>query len=85
MFFAIVISLWCAYLISKDGFLAVNVIFWLKISTSFIIYFFVKQYKKNEFYYYRNLGFSITVLWIITFGIDFIILILFLKQALAIQ
>lgn len=50
-------------------------IFWFKIITLAITYYFVDVYKRKEYYYYQNLGISKTKLWTVTLGVDFALFI----------
>jgi hypothetical protein len=51
-------------------------IFWFKIITLAITYYFVDVYKRKEYYYYQNLGISKTKLWTVTLGVDFALFVL---------
>ena len=46
--------------------------FWFKVFTLAIIVYFMNIYKKNEFYYYKNLGISKLQLWIPILIFDFL-------------
>lgn len=46
-------------------------LFWFKIFTLAIIVYTINIYKKNEFYYYKNLGISKFTLWIPILIFDF--------------
>jgi len=55
-------------------------IFWFKIATLGLIYYFINSYNRKAYYYYLNLGVSKTLLWVGSLGIDlalFIFLIIF--------
>lgn len=60
------------WLVGLSGFFAV---FWLKMATLVITYSFINAHKKNEYYYYQNLGVSKTVLWVISLSFDVIVFI----------
>ena len=47
------------------------VLFWFKMATYLMTFFHIKQAKRKEFYYYQALGVSKTILWVISFVIDF--------------
>jgi hypothetical protein len=69
------ITLVCGVLIhgfGAKGIYIIQPIFWFKIFTLAIIVFFIQSYKKNEFYYYKNLGISKLNLWIPTLIFDFV-------------
>jgi len=50
----------------------IQVFFWFKIFTLAVIVYSTNLYKKNEFYYYKNLGFSKFKLWIPILTFDFL-------------
>lgn len=53
-------------------------IFWSKILTMALIYYFININKKKEYYYYQNLGISKTLLWTASLTFDFILFIFLL-------
>jgi hypothetical protein len=55
-----------------------KVLFWLKIATLYLTFYFIREYRQKEFYYYRNLGVRDTVLWGLTLGFDGCLFIFFL-------
>ena len=61
------------------------VVFWLKIITLGLIVFFINNYKRNEFYYYKNLGLSKLRLWVSILLFDFILFIILLILAVKIH
>jgi type III secretory pathway component EscU len=69
------ITVACIWLFYKYGISSYSALFWLKIVTLGLIYYFVKKYKSKEIYYYQNLGISKTTLWVSTLAIDFCIFI----------
>ena len=71
-FAGLLITAACMLLFWEYGYSIYNTLFWLKISTLLIIYQFVNTYKKNEFYYYQNLGLSKVILWASTLGFEMI-------------
>lgn len=60
-------------------------LFWFKIATLGIFVYFVNVYKKDEFYYYKNLGLSKLFLWISTLLFDLILFIVLITLALMIR
>lgn len=57
--------------------------FWFRAVVMAIIFYFINDYKRKEFYYYQNLGVSRRFLWITTYFLDTVLflsanLILFL-------
>lgn len=69
----LIITLSCLDIAHRWGVSTFTALFWFKIVTLAIIYYFVKDIKKNEFYYYKNLGITKKKLWISTFSFDFIL------------
>ena len=71
LFAALVITFICLFIYNLYGIHTFVFLFWFKIVTLGLIYYFVNDYKKKEFYYYRNLGVSSPLLWITTLLCDF--------------
>ncbi len=59
-------------------------IFWCKIISYAFAFYFVNLYKKNEYFFYQNIGLQIKCLWAITLGLDFILFIIILIAIYAI-
>jgi hypothetical protein len=55
----------------KYGFNIFGVLFWFKIVTRALTYYFINSYKSKEYYYYLNLGVSTALLWVATLTFDF--------------
>ncbi len=49
----------------------IGVLFWFKVITLVLIFFSAIYYKKNELYYYQNLGISKLMLGLTTSAFDF--------------
>lgn len=60
------------------GFSSFFGIFWSKILTMGITYYLIDSTKKNEYYYYRNLGVSKSLLWIASLSFDFVLFLFLL-------
>ena len=71
LFASIVITVCCLSLFWKYGFSIFEVLFWIKISTLGLTYYFINSYKSKEYYYYLNLGVSKVLLWTATLTFDF--------------
>ncbi|RAJ31087.1 hypothetical protein [Pedobacter cryoconitis] len=59
------------------------VIIWFKVITLGVVGYYLGNYKKKEFYYYRNLGLSKTFIWVCTFTFDlslFVALLILIKS-----
>jgi hypothetical protein len=65
------ITISCLSAFWNYGFSIFAGIFWLKIATLGLTYYFINGYKRNEFYYYQNLGVSKGLLWASTLIFDF--------------
>lgn len=72
----------CLILFLEYGYPIFVVLFWLKLATLALVFYFISIYKKKEFYYYHNLGLSKTVLWTATLGFDFLFFLLVLTQSI---
>ena len=59
-----------AWLVVTKGWEAFQAVFWMKIITTGIIYWFISAAKEKEFYYFQNLGVSKTSLWGYALGLD---------------
>ena len=79
------ITLACLISIYKNGPGALAYLLPLKIFSAGVIIIFINHFKKNEFYYYQNLGLSKTSLWLITMGIDMIIFILSITMLISLR
>lgn len=75
-FASIVISSICISIFTQQGAAALPGLFWFKVATLGIIYFFVTAYLSKQFFYYRNLGISKFILWTTSFGIDLLLFII---------
>lgn len=79
-FFNFLITAICSLLFWEYGFSIYRILFWLKVSTLFLTYNFIRTYKRNEFYYYQNLGISKTVLWAYTLSFEMVTYFFLLAQ-----
>jgi hypothetical protein len=61
------------------------VLFWFKIATMAIFLYFIDTYKRDELYYFKNLGLSKQFLWISTLLFDFLLFIILITIALIIR
>ncbi len=69
------INLCCISIFWNHGFSSFSVIFWLKMATLALTYYFINTYKNKEYYYYLNLGISKFLLWIVSLSFDFVLFI----------
>jgi hypothetical protein len=70
------ICLGLLYGFGVKGIYIIQALFWFKIFTLAIIVYLMNGYKKNEFYYYKNLGVSKLTLWIPILTFDFLIFLI---------
>ena len=56
----------------KNGIYLLQALFWFKIFTLGILVLFNNSYKRNEFYYYKNLGVTKLTLWLPILVFDFL-------------
>lgn len=66
----LVVTLICAYFFFRDGMSIYFPLFWFKIGSMVLVYFYMKEYKKEELYYYKNLGVGERSLWVFSFVLD---------------
>jgi hypothetical protein len=69
----------CAVAYYQNGYQALVTAFWIKALLAALTCYFINTFRAREFYYYRNLGFPRTKLWLYTLVLDtsfFIILCL---------
>jgi hypothetical protein len=81
--FNFLITLTCALLYWEYGSSILKVIVWFKLLTQGLTWYFIRTYKKREFYYYRNLGIRDSILWSVTLTLDlglYIIVIILTHQ-----
>lgn len=67
------------------GMWAFMAVFWFKIATLVLMYYSINNYKRKEFYYYRNLGVSKKILWISTLSLDIVLFNLLLILVMKIR
>jgi len=66
-----VITTCCAGLFWRYGFGVFVGLFWLKVLSLGVLFYFVNDFKRAEYYYYHNLGMSKHILWTCAFALDF--------------
>jgi hypothetical protein len=62
----------------SNGMPSFSSVFWFKIMTLGLVYYFVKHNKAKQLYYYLNAGVSPVVLWVSTLAFDFFLFIFLL-------
>ncbi len=80
--FSITISIMCLAILigfGSNGVYIVAPLFWYKVFTLVAGVYIINNYKKREFYYYKNLGLSKLKLWIPILLFDFVLFLIALK------
>jgi hypothetical protein len=75
LFVSLLITTSCLILFWEYGFSIFRELFWFKIASLALIFYFINSYRANEYYYYRNLGVSKIMLWSVTLVFDFALFI----------
>jgi len=75
----------CAEILWKYGMGTFTFLFWFKLFTMLVIFYFIKRNKSKEFFYYQNLGLSKTLLWWTSLSGDFLLFIFSLILAFKIR
>ena len=73
-----IINFFCLRTLWFNGLSSFFGIFWCKVMTLGVTYYFVNNNKKYEYYYYLNLGVPKTLLWTATLSFDFVLFLLIL-------
>ena len=63
----------CLTIVYTNGIATFTLLFWFKVGTMWIIYYFINSNKRKEYYYYDNLGISKRTLWIPALSVDFMV------------
>lgn len=84
-FTSILLTLACASVTFKWGLAPFTLLFWFKILSLALIFYYIHSYKSHEYYYYKNLGLSKQFLWISTFILDMILFVLFIILSVKIR
>jgi len=84
-FASLLISLTCAYLLMELGVGSLFYLFWFRVITLGLIVYYIRDYKKRDFYFYDNLGISRRSLWSATMLCEALLFILFIFLALIIR
>ena len=75
---SIFITIICLRVFWLNGLASFFGVFWCKVLTLVITFFFVHNLKKKEYYNYQNLGIGKKILWATTLLFDFLLFILLL-------
>ena len=80
MALSFLITATCLVLFWEYGFGVFSTLFWFKIGTLGLTFYFINNYKNKEYYYYQNLGVSKVLLWSATLSFDFALFIFLIIQ-----
>jgi hypothetical protein len=80
MALSFLITATCLVLFWEYGFGVFSTLFWFKIGTLGLTFYFINNYKNKEYYYYQNLGVSKTLLWSTTLSFDFALFVFLIIQ-----
>ena len=84
-FASLVVTLSCVGIIYTWGFDTFSTIFWFKIATFGLIIYYIHNFKKDDFSYYKNLGLTKKLLWISTLLFDFLLFLILITITLQIR
>lgn len=73
---SLLITCCCLIISFTYGIGTFTALFWFKIVTLGLIFYFINSYKRDEYYYYKNLGLHKRILWISTLSFDILLFIL---------
>ena len=75
-----IVSACCLFLFWEYGLGIFTILFWLKMATLLLTFYFINDYKKKEYYYYQNLRVSKALLWTTTLIFDLTIFLFLIIQ-----
>lgn len=84
-FSSFVITLSCLIIIYSWGGETFTILFWLKVITLGLKFYYIENFKKDLFYYYKNLGLTKKTLWISTLTFDICVFLIFMILTLQIK
>ncbi len=84
-FASLLITMTCVSIIYKSGISAFTVLFWFKIITFGLIFAYLHSYKKDVYYYYKNLGITKKHLWVSTLSFDLFLFLLLIMLTMKIR
>lgn len=70
------ISLGIVYSYGDKAVQIIQVLIWFKIFTTAVIVISIHKFKRQQFYYYKNLGLSRLTLWFSTLSFDFLLFLI---------
>lgn len=82
---SILITGLCLGILYKSGSSTLTALIWFKFITQSIILYYINSYKKDDFYYYKNLGISKRTLWFGAIVLDMTIFILSIIMTLKLR
>lgn len=84
-FVSLMITLSCLSIIYTWGIETFTALFWFKAITLGLIFYYIHSFKKDNFYYYKNLGLTKKLLWISSLTFDLIIFLILITITLKVR
>ena len=84
-FASLMITLSCLSIIYTWGVATFPILLWFKIITLGLIFYFIHNFKKDQFFYYKNLGLTKKHLWVSVLTFDFILFLILITLTLKIR
>jgi hypothetical protein len=75
-----IITLIGLYFFWQHDYSIYSTVFWFKLITMGVIYYYINSYKSKEYFYYQNLGLSKTFLWVSLLLFDFLLFLFLISQ-----
>jgi len=82
---SLLITLSCLLVTYTWGIHTFTPLFWFKIITLGILFYYIQNYKAEDFYYYKNLGVTRKLLWISTLTFDFMLFLVLIILTLKVR
>jgi len=70
LIFSLLVNACCLRMFWSYGFAVFVELFWFKMASVGLTYYFINNYKNKEYYYYSNLGISKATLWTLSLIFD---------------
>lgn len=76
-FLSLIITIACLYIVNVHGLKTIASVLGIKLFTFGLIYLYIGNYKRRDFFYYQNLGMPKKKLWVSSLTLDiFLFLVL---------
>ncbi len=84
-FASLVITMSCVSMMYAFGIDTFTMLFWFKLITFGLIFYYIQHLKKDDLYYYKNLGLTKRFLWGWALTIDVMLFLIFMLITLKIR